>query len=131
VNPRVSRSSALASKATGYPIAKIAAKLGLGYHLDEVYHAGAEETLATFEPQFDYKVVKFPAWPFDKLTDADRTLGTQLKATGEVMAVARTVAAGLQKALRSLEPPLNGPSLPSVQSLTDGQLKPLFTQAGD
>ncbi|HLR23610.1 MAG TPA: carbamoyl phosphate synthase large subunit [Pseudogracilibacillus sp.] len=131
VNPRVSRSSALASKATGYPIAKIAAKLGLGYHLDEVYHAGAEETLATFEPKFDYKVVKFPAWPFDKLTDADRTLGTQMKATGEVMAVEKTVAAGLQKAIRSLELPLNGLSLPSVQSLTDDQLKQLLTQPDD
>lgn len=131
INPRVSRSSALASKATGYPIAKIAAKLSLGYDLDEIYHAGAGETLATFEPVFDYTVVKFPAWPFDKLTDADRTLGTQMKATGEVMAIEQTVAAGLQKAIRSLELPLNGLGMPSVQAMTNETLKKLLMSPDD
>src|SRR5699024_5586473 len=130
-SPRVPRSSALASKATGYPVAQIAAILVLGYHVDEVYHAGAEETLATFEPKCNYKDVKCTDWPFDNLNDAERTLATQMKATGEVMAVEKTVAAGLQKAIRSLELPLNGLSLPSVQSLTDDQLKQLLTQPDD
>src|SRR5690625_608520 len=87
VNPRVSRSSALASKATGYPIAKIATKLSLGFTLAEITYANTNETLQTYEPEFDYVVVKFPSWPFDKLTSADRILGTQMKATGEVMAI--------------------------------------------
>lgn len=103
VNPRVSRSSALASKATGYPIARIAAKLALGYHLDEVLNPITGNTYASFEPALDYVVVKIPRWPFDKFPLADRNLGTQMKATGEVMAIARTFEAALLKALRSLE----------------------------
>src|SRR5699024_2730939 len=113
VNPRVSRSSALASKATGYPIAKIATKLSLGYTLDELYHAKVEETLATYEPTLEYTVIKFPSFPFDKLTTADRSLGTQMKATGEVMAIEKTVSAGMQKAVRSLELDVDGLSLHS------------------
>ena len=131
VNPRVSRSSALASKATGYPIAKIATKLSLGYHLSEINYEKKNETLATFEPAFDYVVVKFPCWPFDKLTTADRKLGTQMKATGEVMAIEKTVAAGLQKAVRSLELEVDGLSLISLQSLDTVHLKKLVLHTDD
>ncbi len=84
VNPRVSRSSALASKATGYPIAKVASKIAIGYHLDEIENAVTKKTMACFEPSIDYLVIKFPRWPFDKFAKADRILGTQMKATGEV-----------------------------------------------
>ncbi|RQW20939.1 carbamoyl phosphate synthase large subunit [Bacillus sp. C1-1] len=103
VNPRVSRSSALASKATGYPIARIAAKLAIGYHLHELLNPVTGHTYASFEPALDYCIVKFPRWPFDKFYQADRTLGTQMKATGEVMAIERSFGAALQKAIRSLE----------------------------
>jgi carbamoyl-phosphate synthase large subunit len=103
VNPRVSRSSALASKATGYPIARVAAKIAIGKRLDEIPNAVTRKTSAAFEPALDYVVVKIPRWPFDKFPAADRTLGTQMKATGEVMAIDRTFEAALQKALRSLE----------------------------
>lgn len=103
VNPRVSRSSALASKATGYPIAKIAAKLSLGYSLFELKNPVTQTTYASFEPALDYVVVKIPRWPFDKFPDAERQLGTQMKATGEVMAIGRTFSFALQKAVRSLE----------------------------
>lgn len=103
VNPRVSRSSALASKATGYPIAKVAAKIAAGYTLDEIQNAVTKKTTACFEPTLDYLVVKFPRWPFDKFVTADRTLGTQMKATGEVMAIERNFEAGLLKAARCLE----------------------------
>jgi carbamoyl-phosphate synthase large subunit len=103
VNPRVSRSSALASKATGYPIAKVAAKIALGMHLDEITNAITGNTKACFEPSIDYVVVKFPRWPFEKFTLADRSIGTQMKATGEVMALDRTLEGALLKALRSLE----------------------------
>ncbi len=103
VNPRVSRSSALASKATGYPIARVAAKIALGYHLHEIKNSVTGRTSAAFEPALDYVVVKIPRWPFDKFPWADRTLGTQMKATGEVMAIDRTFEAALQKAMRSLE----------------------------
>ena len=103
VNPRVSRSSALASKATGYPIARVAAKIAIGKRLDEIPNAVTQKTSAAFEPALDYVVVKIPRWPFDKFPSADRTLGTQMKATGEVMAIDRTFEAALQKALRSLE----------------------------
>jgi carbamoyl-phosphate synthase large subunit len=103
VNPRVSRSSALASKATGYPIARVAAKIAVGRHLDEIPNAVTEKTTAAFEPALDYCVVKIPRWPFDKFPSGDRTLGTQMKATGEVMAIDRTFEASLQKAIRSLE----------------------------
>ena len=103
VNPRVSRSSALASKATGYPIARIAAKIALGLGLDEIPNAITKKTYASFEPALDYCVVKIPKWPFDKFVNAKRTLGTQMKATGEVMAISRSFECALQKALHSLE----------------------------
>jgi len=103
VNPRVSRSSALASKATGYPIARVAAKVSIGLRLDEIGNEVTGKTVAAFEPALDYCVVKIPRWPFDKFPLADRLLGTQMKATGEVMAIDRTFEAALQKAMRSLE----------------------------
>jgi carbamoyl-phosphate synthase large subunit len=103
MNPRVSRSSALASKATGFPIAKIAAKLAVGYCLDEVRNDITRETPASFEPALDYCVVKFPRWAFEKFPEADRTLTTQMKSVGEVMAIGRTFKEALQKAVRSLE----------------------------
>jgi carbamoyl-phosphate synthase large subunit len=103
VNPRVSRSSALASKATGYPIAKVAAKIALGYRLDEIQNAVTKKTFASFEPTLDYVVVKIPKWPFDKFITAKRLLTTQMKATGEVMAISTSFEAALMKALRSLE----------------------------
>jgi carbamoyl-phosphate synthase large subunit len=103
MNPRVSRSSALASKATGFPIAKIAAKLAVGYRLDEVRNDITRETPASFEPAIDYCVVKFPRWAFEKFPEADRTLTTQMKSVGEAMAIGRTFKEALQKAVRSLE----------------------------
>jgi len=103
VNPRVSRSSALVSKATGYPIARVAAKIALGKRLDEITNAATGTTCAAFEPALDYVVVKIPRWPFDKFPHADRHIGTQMKATGEVMAIERTFEAALQKAVRALE----------------------------
>ena len=103
VNPRVSRSSALASKATGYPIARVAAKIALGLTLDQIPNAVTRKTTAAFEPALDYCVVKIPRWPFDKFATGDRVLGTQMKATGEVMAIDRTFEAAFQKAIRSLE----------------------------
>lgn len=102
VNPRVSRSSALASKATGYPIAKVSAKIALGYHLDEIPNAVTGKTYASFEPALDYVVVKIPRLPFDKFISAKRTLTTQMKATGEVMSICTSFEAGLMKAIRSL-----------------------------
>ncbi len=103
VNPRVSRSSALASKATGYPIARVAAKIAVGYTLDEIPNRITGKTYAAFEPALDYIVMKIPRWPFDKFRMVDRTLGTQMKSTGEVMAIGRTVEEGIMKAIRSLE----------------------------
>ena len=103
VNPRVSRSSALASKATGYPIAKVAAKIALGYHLDEIKNAVTKKTYASFEPMLDYCVVKMPRLPFDKFISAKRSLGTQMKATGEVMSICTNFEGALMKAIRSLE----------------------------
>ncbi|WP_026699939.1 carbamoyl phosphate synthase large subunit [Salibacterium aidingense] len=124
VNPRVSRSSALASKATGYPIARMAAKLSIGYHLHELLNPVTGHTYASFEPALDYVVVKFPRWPFDKFVHAERKLGTQMKATGEVMAIERNLEAALQKAVRSLEIHTQGLEIPgfdeaSVESLYD------------
>src|SRR5512142_641673 len=109
VNPRVSRSSALASKATGYPIARVAAKIAVGRRLDEIKNEVTGQTTAAFEPALDYCVVKIPRWPFDKFPTGERKIGTQMKATGEVMAIDRTFEAALQKAVRSLE--LGGKSL--------------------
>ena len=103
VNPRVSRSSALASKATGYPIAKVAARIAVGYTLDEIVNQVTGKTYAAFEPALDYLVVKFPKWPFDKFVYAKKTLGTQMKATGEIMAIAPSFEAGMMKAVRSIE----------------------------
>jgi carbamoyl-phosphate synthase large subunit len=103
VNPRVSRSSALASKATGYPIARVASKIAVGKRLDEIPNQVTGKTTACFEPALDYLVVKIPRWPFDKFAASDPTLGTQMKATGEVMAIDRSFEAALQKAVRSLE----------------------------
>ncbi|MFE6796136.1 carbamoyl-phosphate synthase large subunit [Paenibacillus chitinolyticus] len=103
VNPRVSRSSALASKATGYPIAKMAAKIAIGYTLDELVNPVTGQTYACFEPTLDYIVSKIPRWPFDKFINANRKLGTQMKATGEVMAIGRTFEESIHKAIRSLE----------------------------
>jgi carbamoyl-phosphate synthase large subunit len=103
VNPRVSRSSALASKATGYPIAKLAAKIAVGLTLDEIINPVTKKTYACFEPALDYVVTKIPRWPFDKFESANRLLGTQMKATGEVMAIGRTLEESLLKAVRSLE----------------------------
>lgn len=103
VNPRVSRSSALASKATGYPIAKVATKIAIGYSLDEIQNAVTGKTFACFEPTLDYIVLKIPKWPFDKFVKAERTLGTQMKATGEIMSISNSFEAALMKAIRSLE----------------------------
>jgi carbamoyl-phosphate synthase large subunit len=130
VNPRVSRSSALASKATGYPIARVATKVALGYRLHEITNAVTGRTSAAFEPALDYVVVKIPRWPFDKFPGADRSLGTQMKATGEVMAIDRTFEAALQKAMRSLEmkPEANKFGLPL--NLTPGQVADQFASSG-
>jgi carbamoyl-phosphate synthase large subunit len=103
VNPRVSRSSALASKATGYPIARVAAKVAIGKTLDQIPNSVTKKTPASFEPAIDYVVIKIPRWPFDKFRDADKRIGTQMKATGEVMAIGRTFEEALQKAVRSLD----------------------------
>jgi len=108
INPRVSRSSALASKATGYPIAKIAAKLAIGYHLDELENQITKSTSALFEPTLDYVIVKIPRWNFDKFEGSDRTLGLQMKAVGEVMAIGRSFQEALHKATQSLEIKRNG-----------------------
>ncbi len=123
VNPRVSRSSALASKATGYPIAKVATKIAIGYTLDEIKNAVTGKTYACFEPVLDYVVVKVPKWPFNKFLTASRELGTQMKATGEVMAIAPTLEAGLMKAIRSLEENVDSLILPKFSSYTDEQIR--------
>lgn len=122
VNPRVSRSSALASKAAGYPIAKIAAKIALGYNLDELSNYVTQTTSACFEPVLDYVVVKFPKWPFDKFRTASRRLGTQMKATGEVMSICRTFESALLKALTSIEIKCDGLHIPFVSGLDDDRL---------
>ncbi len=123
VNPRVSRSSALASKATGYPIAKVAAKIAIGYTLDEIRNAVTGKTYACFEPVLDYVVVKIPKWPFNKFLTASRELGTQMKATGEVMAISETLEAGIMKAIRSLEENVDCLTLPKFSSYTDEQIR--------
>jgi carbamoyl-phosphate synthase large subunit len=131
VNPRVSRSSALASKATGYPIAKVAAKIAIGLHLDEIKNAVTGKTYASFEPALDYVVLKIPRWPFDKFNLADRTLGTQMKATGEVMAIDRSLEAGLLKAIRSLEIGLYGLTVPGVEEMSNEELEKAIVAADD
>ena len=123
VNPRVSRSSALASKATGYPIAKVAAKIALGYALDEIKNAVTGKTYASFEPALDYVVVKIPKWPFDKFISAKRTLTTQMKATGEVMSICPSFEGALMKALRSLEQNIYSLDYGDYHKLTDEALE--------
>ena len=133
VNPRVSRSSALASKATGYPIAKISTRIALGYTLDEIKNDVTGKTCACFEPALDYVAVKLPKWPFDKFADSSRKLGTQMKATGEVMAIAPTFEMALMKAVRGAEislDTLNAPPLsdkPVIERLAEQNDRRLFT----
>ena len=131
VNPRVSRSSALASKATGYPIARVAAKIAIGLNLDEIPNAVTQKTLACFEPALDYIVVKIPRWPFDKFTSADRRITTQMKATGEVMAIDRSFEGGLLKAIRSLEIGQVGLRPKNADRLTEMEIESGLAQATD
>jgi len=131
VNPRVSRSSALASKATGYPIAKVASKIALGFTLDEIQNAITKKTYACFEPTLDYCVVKIPKWPFDKFIYARRSLGTQMKATGEVMGIAPTFESALMKSIRSLEQNVYSLIEPNVLKLTDGELQQRLSVVDD
>ncbi|RKQ33853.1 carbamoyl-phosphate synthase (glutamine-hydrolyzing) large subunit [Oceanobacillus halophilus] len=131
VNPRVSRSSALASKATGYPIARIAAKCAIGQHLDEIINPITGNTYASFEPALDYVVIKLPRFPFDKFTEADRTLGTQMKATGEVMAIDRTFEGALNKAVRSLEMNVYSLKWPGMEKKTQEELLELLSIPND
>jgi len=131
VNPRVSRSSALASKATGYPIAKVAAKIAIGLTLDEIKNPVTGTTYAAFEPALDYCVLKIPRFPFDKFVTASRNLGTQMKATGEVMSIDRNFAGALLKAIRSLETGRDGLQHPIVSSWSLQQLKDKLVQAND
>lgn len=123
VNPRVSRSSALASKATGYPIAKVATKIAIGYTLDEIINQVTGKTYACFEPVLDYVVVKIPKWPFKKFLTASRDLGTQMKATGEVMAIAPNLEMGIMKAVRSLEENLDSLIIPKFKEYTDEEIE--------
>lgn len=122
VNPRVSRSSALASKATGYPIAKVSAKIAIGYTLDEIKNEVTGKTYACFEPVIDYVVVKVPKWPFNKFLTASRELGTQMKATGEVMSIAPSIEQALMKAIRSLEENVDSLILPKLKELSDDEI---------
>lgn len=131
VNPRVSRSSALASKATGYPIAKVTTKIAVGYTLDEIPNTVTGMTSACFEPAVDYVVLKVPRWPFDKFVFGDRRLGTQMKATGEVMAIDRSFEAAFLKSIRSLEIGIIGLRLPELQEISDEKLKQRLREADD
>lgn len=131
VNPRVSRSSALASKATGYPIAKMAAKIAVGMTLDEIKNPVTGTTYAEFEPALDYVVCKIPRWPFDKFVKADRTLGTQMKATGEVMAIGRTAEEAFQKAVHSLEIDEKDLYSPEAHAASDAKLERKLVKAQD
>ncbi|RDW19833.1 carbamoyl-phosphate synthase (glutamine-hydrolyzing) large subunit [Oceanobacillus chungangensis] len=131
VNPRVSRSSALASKATGYPIARITTKCAIGYRLSEMKNPISGETYATFEPSLDYVVVKLPRFPFDKFTEADRTLGTQMKATGEVMATDLSFAGALNKAVRSLEMNVTSLSWPVMSEMPTSDIIELLKNPND
>jgi len=131
VNPRVSRSSALASKATGYPIAKVATKIALGYRLDEIVNAVTGHTYAAFEPALDYVAVKFPKWPFDKFVYAKRDLGTQMKATGEVMSIADSFECALMKAVRGAEISAETLLLPKFREMTDPSIEAGCTEVTD
>ena len=131
VNPRVSRSSALASKATGYPIAKVATKIAIGYTLDEIVNAVTGNTYACFEPSVDYLVVKFPKWPFDKFVYARRTLGTQMMATGEVMSIGTSFENAMMKAIRSVELGLDTFNLPKLADKSAEELTELLHNCDD
>ncbi|TDL72603.1 carbamoyl-phosphate synthase large subunit [Rhodococcus qingshengii] len=131
VNPRVSRSSALASKATGYPIAKLAAKIAVGLTLDEMLNPVTGKTYASFEPALDYIVTKIPRWPFDKFESGNRSLGTQMKATGEVMAIGRTFEESLLKAIRSLEAGVYHFELNGAAEISNELLEKRICKAGD
>ncbi|PFP29922.1 carbamoyl phosphate synthase large subunit [Bacillus sp. AFS073361] len=131
VNPRVSRSSALASKATGYPIAKLAAKIAVGLTLDEMLNPVTGKTYASFEPALDYIVTKIPRWPFDKFESGNRSLGTQMKATGEIMAIGRTFEESLLKAIRSLEAGVYHFELNDAAEINDDLLEKRIRKAGD
>lgn len=126
VNPRVSRSSALASKATGFPIAKVTTKIAMGYHLQEIPNAITHKTVAGFEPAIDYVVTKIPKWPFDKFAQGDRLLGTKMKATGEVMAIGRTFESSFKKAITSMEDKNTGLVRKKYMQLSDDELKALL-----
>ena len=128
VNPRVSRSSALASKATGYPIARVATKIAIGYYLDEIENKVTKNTSACFEPVIDYVVVKVPKWPFNKFLTANKELGTQMKATGEVMAIGVSLESAFLKAIRSLEENVDSLILPRIQDLADSELRKRLNQ---
>ena len=131
VNPRVSRSSALASKATGYPIARTAALIAIGYHLDEIKNEITGQTYASFEPTLDYTVVKMPRWPFDKFVYAKRTLGTQMKATGEVMAIAPGFEQALMKSIRGAEIGQKTLTMAKIEELDDDALQAMATEPTD
>ncbi|MEG0229693.1 MAG: carbamoyl-phosphate synthase large subunit, partial [Oscillospiraceae bacterium] len=131
VNPRVSRSSALASKATGYPIAKVATKIAVGYTLDEILNEVTKKTYACFEPALDYCVVKFPKWPFDKFVYAKRTLGTQMKATGEVMSIGQSFESAMMKAVRSIELSLDTFTVKKFAEKTDDEIRQLLKVSDD
>lgn len=131
VNPRVSRSSALASKATGYPIAKTAALIAIGYQLDEIQNEITGKTYAAFEPTIDYVVLKMPRWPFDKFVYAKRTLGTQMKATGEVMSIAPCFEQALMKSVRGAEIGLTSLAMPKMKTLSDEKLQKKATKPTD
>jgi len=131
VNPRVSRSSALASKATGYPIAKVTAKIAIGFRLDEIINAVTGKTFASFEPSIDYVALKFPKWPFDKFVYAKRELGTQMKATGEVMAIADSFEMALMKAIRGVEISVDTLNLPKLAKKNDEELRLICKNATD
>ncbi|MBD5138950.1 MAG: carbamoyl-phosphate synthase large subunit, partial [Ruminococcus sp.] len=131
VNPRVSRSSALASKATGYPIAKVATKIAIGYSLDEIINQVTGKTYACFEPALDYVVVKFPKWAFDKFVYAKRTLGTQMMATGEVMAIGTSFEQAMMKAVRSIELGMDTMNLKKLEKLEDNEVKHLLYSVDD
>ena len=131
VNPRVSRSSALASKATGYPIAKVATKIAIGYTLDEIQNAVTGTTSACFEPALDYVAVKLPKWPFDKFVYGRRTLGTQMKATGEVMAIGSTFEQAILKAVRGAEISQDSLNMPKLKAKTYGEIRTLLHSCDD
>ena len=131
VNPRVSRSSALASKATGYPIAKVATKIAIGYHLDEIRNDVTGKTMSSYEPALDYCAVKIPKWPFDKLQSESRQLGTMMMATGEVMAIGNRFESALLKGLRSLENGIDGFALPKAAAMDVAALEEKVKEGSD